>query len=281
MTEKTKGVLLVARNNGRIDYIRQAVFLAKRIRQYLGLPTSIITDSESYLKLAFDESVFDNIISVKGHTDSNLKSYFDGSLSYKVINFKNKSRAKCFELSPYDETILMDTDYIVSNDKLNLCFESDSNLMMFKDSQDIADVRNSREFKYISDSSVDFYWATVVFFRKTEEVEIFFNLVDYIQQEWEHFRNVYQITTSLFRNDFAFSIAAHIMNGFQSGDFVSLLPGKHLYTTDKDVLLKLDSDHMIFLVEKHRYVGEYTLISTKGQNIHVMNKFSLERNIDV
>lgn len=281
MTEKTKGVLLIARNNGQVDYVKQAVFLAKRIKKYLGLPASIITDSADYLKSAFDESVFDKIIDTTNLSESNLKSYFDGSLSYKVINFKNKSRAKCFELSPYDETILMDTDYIVSNDKLNLCFESDSNLMMFKDSQDIADVRNSREFKYISDSSVDFYWATVVFFRKTKEVEIFFNLVDYIQQEWEHFRNVYQIKTTLFRNDFAFSIAVHMMNGFQSGDFAALLPGKHLYTTDKDVLLKLDSDHMIFLVEKERYVGEYTLISTKGQNIHVMNKFSLERNIDV
>ena len=281
MTKKTKGVLLIARNNGRINYVKQAVFLANRIKKYLGLSTSIITDSADYLKSAFDESVFDKIIDATNLSESNLKSYFDGSLSYKVINFKNKSRAKCFELSPYDETILMDTDYIVSNDKLKLCFESDSNLMMFKDSQDIADVRNSREFKYISDSSVDFYWATVVFFRKTKEVEIFFNLVDYIQQEWEHFRNVYQIKTTLFRNDFVFSIAVHIMNGFQSGDFAASLPGKHLYTTDKDVLLELDSDHMIFLVEKERYVGEYTLISTKGQNIHVMNKFSLERNIDV
>ena len=281
MTKKTKGVLLIARNNGQVDYVKQAVFLAKRIKKYLNLPTSIVTDSEDYLRSTFDESVFDKIIGTSYSPGSNLKLYYDGSLSHKVVNFKNKIRSKCFDLSPYDETIIMDTDYIISNDKLNLCFEADSNLMLFKESQDIADVRNSREFKYISDTSVDFYWATVIFFRKTEEMQTFFNLVDYIQQEWEHFRNVYQISTSLFRNDFAFSIAVHIMNGFQSGDFAAPLPGKHLYTTDKDLLFKIKDDHMIFLVEKDRFLGEYTLVSTKGQSVHVMNKFSLERNIDV
>lgn len=281
MMQNSKGVLLIARNNGQVDYVKQAVFLAKRIKKYLNLPTSIVTDSEDYLRSTFDESVFDKIIGTSYSPGSNLKLYFDGSLSHKVINFKNKIRSKCFELSPYDETIIMDTDYIISNDKLNLCFKSDSNLLLFKESQDIADVRNSREFKYISDTSVEFYWATVIFFRKTEETQTFFNLVDYIQQEWEHFRNVYQISTALFRNDFAFSIAVHIMNGFQSGDFAAPLPGKHLYTTDKDLLFKIKDDHMIFLVEKDRFLGEYTLISTKGQNVHVMNKFSLERNIDV
>lgn len=302
MTEKTKGVLLIARNNGQIDYVKQAVFLAKRIKKYLNLPTSIVTDSEDYLRSTFDESVFDRIIGTSYSVDStseeqasstfdasvfdstadlNLKLYYDGALSHKVINFKNKIRSKCFKLSPYDETIVMDTDYIISNDKLNLCFKSDNNLLLFKEAQDIADVRNSREFKYITDTGIDFYWATVTFFRKTEEVKTFFNLVDYVQQEWEHFRNVYQINTPLFRNDFAFSIAVHIMNGFQSGDFAAPLPGKHLYTTDKDLLFKIKDDHMIFLVEKDRFLGEYTLVSTKGQNVHVMNKFSLERNIDV
>ena len=37
---------------------------------------------------------------------------------------------------------------------------------------------------------------------------------------------------------------------------------------------------MTFLVEKKDYLGEYTALKTKGQTIHVMNKFSLNRMID-
>lgn len=281
MTQKTKGVLLIARNNGQLDYVKQAVFLANRIKEYLNLPVSIMTDSPDYLRSKFNKNVFDQIINIEYNTDQNPRFYFDGSLSYKLTEFRNRMRAKSYNLSPYNETILMDTDYIVSNNTLLKCFMSSADLMMFKKSQDIANVRNSREFKYITDVGIDFYWATVVFFRKTEINEIFFNLIDYIEEEWDHFRSVYQIDTTTFRNDFAFSIAVHIMNGFQSGNFVSQLPGKHLYTIDKDVLLNIKEDRMTFLVEKEKYVGEYTAISTKGQSVHVMNKFSLERSIDV
>ena len=152
--------------------------------------------------------------------------------------------------------------------------------MMFKESYDVAKSRNEKEFKYISDYSVDFYWATVVFFRKSPEVQTFFNLVKHVKDEWNHYRRVYQIGSSLFRNDFAFSIAAHIMNGFDKGSFVGTLPGKHYYTIDKDILWQMKDDSMLFLVEKKDYLGEYLPILTKGQSVHVMNKFSLERVIN-
>ena len=50
-----KGAFLIARNNSQVDYVKQAVFLAKRIKKYLGLPTSVLTDSVEYLKNNFDD----------------------------------------------------------------------------------------------------------------------------------------------------------------------------------------------------------------------------------
>jgi hypothetical protein len=70
------------------------------------------------------------------------------------------------------------------------------------------------------------------------------------------------------------------MNGFQTGTFAQQLPGSMMYTTDKDILWSMKDDKMMFLVEKKDYLGEYTAIKTKGQNIHVMNKSSLNRIID-
>ena len=276
----SKGAFLIARNNGHIDYVKQAVFLAKRIKKHLGIPVSIATDSVDYLEEVFGTTDFDKVIKLEYADVNNMRYFFDGTLSKNSANFKNANRANVYDLTPYDETLLMDTDYVIANDLLKSCFDSNSDFMIYKKSDDIAKVREEEEFKTISNTSVDFYWATVVFFRKTETNSILFNLVKHIEQEWNHYRRVYQINSSLFRNDFAFSIAIHIMNGFQPGNFAQQLPGSMMYITDKDVLYKMTEDEMMFLIEKKDYLGEYTAIKTKGQTIHVMNKSSLNRIID-
>lgn len=276
----SKGALLIARNNGDIDYVKQAVFLAKRIKSYLDIPTSIITDSVEYLENCFDSAVFDKIIEISYEDSRNKRAYHDGTLFYKSSSFKNDARHLAYDLTPYTETLLLDTDYIIANDLLKNCFSSVHDFMLFKKSEDIAKVRDEREFERISDYSIDFYWATVVFFRKTELNKTFFDLVAHVKENWKHYVRMYQLESPMFRNDFAFSIAIHIMNGFQSRNFAQELPGKHFYTIDKDILWDLNEDIMTFLVEKKNYLGEYTAIKTQGQSIHVMNKFSLERIID-
>ena len=47
--KKSSGAFLIASNNMHIDYVKQAVFLAGRIKKYLDLPTTILTDAVDYL----------------------------------------------------------------------------------------------------------------------------------------------------------------------------------------------------------------------------------------
>jgi hypothetical protein len=91
---------------------------------------------------------------------------------------------------------------------------------------------------------------------------------------------LYNIDSVAFRNDFAFSIAIHIMNGKSNGRFATELPGTMSYILDKDILIDIDNNKMKFLVEKENYFGEYILAKTTGIDVHVMNKFSLSRFIE-
>lgn len=278
----SRGVLLFAQNNEQIDYIKQAVYLAKRIKRFLDLPVSLVTDSKEYLENTFGLDDFDKIIPLLGVDTASpyQRTFFDGAISHRQASFKNTNRYQAFELSPYNQTLVLDTDYVINDKTLLSCFNSQHNLMMYKKSEDLANTRNIREFEYVSDTSIDFYWATCVYFTKCEKNKIFFDLVNHIADEWTHYRRVYQINSTLFRNDFAFAIAAHIMNGFKSGEVVKELPGTMIYTTDKDVLQKIDGDNFIFLVEKPKHLGEYYIINSKRRSVHVMNKFSLNRCID-
>jgi hypothetical protein len=291
----SKGILVFARNNEEVDYVKQAYFLAKRVKQYLDLPTSIVTDSPGYLEKSFPDwkDVFDKVIkivwtasdvaddSILSNADNHsIKLFNDGSITSKHLMWKNESRTLAYEASPYDETLVLDTDIVINNSLFLQSFNQNNNLLMYNSSYDIAGIDRGLEFTWVSETGVEFYWATCVFFRKTKTNKIFFDLVRHIQENWQHYSSVFQLSSSLYRNDYAFSIAVHIMNGYQSGDFVSPMPGVLYYTTDKSVLWQITDDSLFILLEKHTYSGEYTAFRIKGANVHVMNKFSLNRCLD-
>ncbi len=274
----TNGVLLFANNNKSIDYVKQAVFLAKRIRKYMNLPTSIVTSTELTDE---QKSCFDKVIvhAINENKTTN-KRHHDGDMYNKITRFYNYNRADAYDISPYEQTLVMDTDFIISNDILNNCFLQQKDLLLYNDATHVGIHNGTSEFKRISDTSVDFYWATVFFFKKTTETKIFFDLIKHISKNYMHYRSMYQFRTTVFRNDFAFSIAIHIMNGYQAGEFVGKLPGTKFFSIDKDVLIDIVDDEIKILVQKQSRLGEYTAVNLKGSNCHVMNKFSLERIID-
>jgi hypothetical protein len=275
----SKGAILIARNNTEVDYVKQAVFLANRIKHFLNIPVSIITDNSSYLNENYDAEVFDSVIDISNDSNFTYKKYNDGIFSRKSLEFKNTARADVYNLSPYDETLLLDTDFIVSNTDLLECFNQKNNFLIYDTGVELSGHRDLKEFEYISEVGPKFYWATVVFFRKTKENKTFFNLVKHIQENWNHYKTLYQIRQSTFRNDFAFSIAIHIMNGYKQGNFAKPMPGKMFYTTDRDLLVGLDNTKFTFLLEKQTNNGYFPAV-IYNNSVHVMNKYSLSRIID-
>jgi hypothetical protein len=274
----SKGVLVFARNNAQVDYCKQAVFLAQRAKQFLDLPTTIITDSREYLLSEYPRAteIFDNIIDISTNEQSGIRTYHDGKTE-KKLQFKNESRPLAYELTPYDETLLVDTDVVICNDTFKYCFEQEHDFLIYDKSIDLSGAATQTDYKWISDTSVKFYWATVVFFRKTETNKIFFDLLQHIQDNWKHYDRVYRMNLPFYRNDHCFSIAIHIMNGFQEGNFAKEIPGNLYYTSDKSVLCELNDTSLLLLLEQKR---DYIVSRVKGINLHVMNKFSLNRCID-
>lgn len=276
----TIGAVIFAQNNSAIDYVKMAAFAARRLQQYLKIPVSIITNSKDWLLQSQPDHVFDQIIEITDSANDNFRRFNDGSLSSKIMDWKNYDRSSVYDLTPYDTTLVIDSDYIINSDFLAPLLRKDDNLQLFKTSCDISGWRSTDEYANINSYSVDFYWATVFIFQKNRLTQTFFDLISYIKENWNYFVTLYNITSPVFRNDFAFSIAIHIMNGNMRGDFVTVMPSDICYVTDRDILISLDGNKMKFLVEKQDYLGEYTLAKTDGVDIHVMNKASLNRFID-
>jgi len=270
----SKGVLFIARNNKEINYLYQAVFNAHRVHKYLGVPVSVITDNKEYLETRFDSHPFEHVIEIPNDQDYGYRKYNDGTYSKRNLEWKNTSRAKAYDLSPYDETLLLDTDYIIANSLLKDCFNQLHDFLIYKDSVELSGWRDVSEFELCSDKTIDFYWATCVYFTKCKSNSIFFELLKHIEENWQHYRMAYQILSQTYRNDFAFSIAIHIMNNHSTGYFANPMPGKLFYTTDKDILLNINENELTFLLESKN--NKYFPMKTKDITVHSMNKFSLE-----
>jgi len=276
----TAGIVIFAQNNSKVDYIKLATYTACRARDYLQVPVSIITDSPGYLVASQPDHPFDKIIEIHNTDQTQKKHFQDGKLFSTYLEWKNFARNQAYELSPYDKTMVIDSDYIINSSMLKSAFEGDADLQIYSESMDLAVWRPTKEFERINDKSIKFYWATVFVFQKNLVTESFFNLISYIRSNWNYYRMLYNIDTQLFRNDYAFSIAIHIINGNSENFFVSELPGKMIYTRDTDLLVEANNQSMKFLLEKQNYPGEYQAIKTQGLDVHIMNKFSLSRFID-
>jgi hypothetical protein len=275
------GAIIFAQNNAQVDYIKLAIFSAKQIIKYLEIPVTLVTDNPEWLSNTYpdDVAIFDKVIVTSSHL-SQTKKFYDGSLTSKKFEWKNFTRSQVYELTPYDKTLVIDSDYILNSSILKSAFDSDYDFQIYRNSFDLAGWRDTESFSKLNQYSIPFYWATVFVFEKTQVTEAFFTLINHIKENWEYYRILHSIDGQLFRNDFAFSIAIHIMNGNMDRDFATALPGVMSYITDRDFLVNMKDNKMQCLVEKENYHGEYTLIKTQGIDVHVMNKYSLSRFID-
>jgi hypothetical protein len=274
----TTGALIFAHNNAGIDYTRLAVFCGKRVRKYLDLPVSLVTDNVEWLTKNYPDHPFDQIIPVSVEQSQN-RLFYDGTLSSKKLEWKNGTRFQAYDVTPYDTTLVLDSDMVICSDKLKSAIHRDVPFQIYKKSFDITGWRDQSPYTRMNPYSIPLYWATVFTFKKDPVVEAFFNLVSYIKKNWFYFRVLYNIDMESFRNDFAFSIAIHIMNGKMNGDFVVELPGKLNFIEDRDILISADGPILKFLLQVKDRLGEYTVAKTENLDVHVINKISLEREI--
>jgi hypothetical protein len=273
------GVVLFAFNNTHIDYIKQAIYCAKRVKQYLNLPVQLITDSVNYIQseYPFYTKYIDELTIIPTPAGSQ-KTFYDGIYANKRLEWKNTERSNAYRLSIFDKTIVLDTDLLISNNKLLTCFSLPDDFMIAKDYNLINQEITHPSFNRISDSTIPMYWATILYFTKSNTTKTVFDLVEHIKENYNYYRLVYNISETKFRNDFAFSIAIHTMRGFvEDSNWPTAIPGDMWVSTDKDLLMDI-KDNKIKMLAQRNY--DYKAVKLTDATTHVMNKFSLNEFID-
>ena len=211
----SKGVLLFAHNNDTVDYVQQAVFCAKRVKRFLNLPVTLVTDKQSVANFSFDISKYvDNIVYQDVENHKNFRTFRDSNTTYIRDNWFNTDRYLAYTLSPYNQTLVLDTDVVLCNSNLLQMFESNKQFAATKYYKQFSHLDADPIVSKISLNSIPMYWATMLYFTKSNIAQTVFEAVEHIHDNWLWYKNLYGLTSTKFRNDYAFSIAIHMLQNF-------------------------------------------------------------------
>lgn len=256
----TTGALIFAYNNEHTDYVAMAAWTAKNIRRHLGIPVALVSDIKT--DLHFEQQIYCPSPGTNGR-------WFD---DYKTqVIWHNNTRVNAYELTPWKQTLVIDADYVVASDQLKSLLESKQEFVAYKTAYDVTGLKDFSDLNYFGKYRMPMWWATVMMFKRGDHAQLIFEAMNMIQDNWEHYRNIYNIPQSTYRNDYALSIALGMVNG-HALDHAGI-PGNLASLVPEHKLTQLGPDHyrVDFLTpgQKPRW------IELKNQDFHAMGKKAL------
>jgi hypothetical protein len=241
-SEKSRGILAFAYNVDTIDYVSIAQRTLELASKKLNLPYTLVTDKE----------LPNDLYTMRYDIDTG-----------EFIRWRNVGRHHAYMLSPYDETVVIDVDYLILDNNLNKIFDTSWDYLLARQSMALTASWPAT----MGDTSLPYVWATVFAFRKTPRAKLYFDLIGRIQQNYPYYRALFNIRERNFRNDYAFAIADIILNGYSIGK--QSIPGNVIAVDQSIDSIDLISGKVVVKDKNRAYVLPKT-------NLHIMSKAYLQ-----
>ena len=265
----TKGLLIFAKNNEQFNYIKQAEVAATMAKHYLDVPVSLITIEEDYKDNTSD--IWDKVIYLNDIEVVNGRGvYVEGKR--QDITWYNLDRLLAYDLTPYDETILIDSDYLIQNSLLNNVWNNVEPMLMNTTSRTPAKHQEHIYEKVITDGYPNIHWFTVCYFRKCEEASEWFTVAKEIKENNDFYTTTFNSPYTFYRNDLTAAIASHIVNGHTDG-WMKPLPTRQINSYAPESIIEVKKGSITL------NTGEGP-VRLKDTNVHLLNKFEIEKHYD-
>jgi hypothetical protein len=262
--EMSRGVILFAFNSPEYNYVKMANYTAKRVKHFLDLPVTLIVDHNSIDSVSPD--TFDRIITV----DSDSNNNFQGRV------WLNKGRYQAYDLSPYEETLLLDVDYVINSNKLLKIFDFMDDFCCHNTITYLMDNDGHTEKFNPNNLSIVTLWATVVAFKKTKRVKQIFECLKMVQENYEHYSNIHKFSIDTYRNDYGLTIALKIVNGHSDiktdiipWNLIHILPETNIYKSKDE---PFNTEYTILYTKWRRGKSKKEYITLKDMDFHVIDK---------
>ena len=284
----SKGVLLFAYNNKEIDYGKIAVCCSLAVKKHLIYnDVTLVTNNSTleWLHKSLPEDIIDKSFNNIKVTNTPIyksdRKHFDSPWTKFTAPFINTDHFLAYKYSPYDETLLMDVDYLVMSNSLDMVWGSNEDILVNRNAISLRNEHLNIKDRTLSSKGIPMWWATVVYFKKSYFVERLFGLIEHIYNEYSFYQFLYQFPPVYYRNDYSLSIAIHILNGYIENNEIKHLPVNTIKTMDqKDDIIKVDNNGIVFLCHSPEEPWKNILSRINGIDVHIMNKRALIRHSD-
>lgn len=278
------GAVIFAHNSREVDYALIALISGGLAKKNLNVPVSLITDQSTVAWMEESKiysqavDIFDKIIIVEKPKTSNTRRLHDGD-SNKTVPFVNTNRNSVWDLTPYDRTLLLDSDFLIFSDRLNEYWAVEEDFLIAESVIDVYDQKRlGYHDRYISDTGVHLYWATTVMFTKNQRSKSLFDMISYVKENYDYYADIFRFDPRQYRNDIAFSVAKHILDGFETDKSMTLPP--LLTALDRDILAKVDDTGKLTFLITPNTDSSFCAATIKNMDLHIINKQSIIRNAE-
>tara|TARA_A100000164_G_C21882963_1_gene761204 strand:+ start:561 stop:1400 length:840 start_codon:yes stop_codon:yes gene_type:complete len=173
-----RGILVIAQNLSSVNYVQQAELLAMSLKATNpDTKISLVTNDEVEF-----ENLFDKIIPIPWNDDA------EGS------DWKIQNRWKLYHASPYNKTIVMDTDMLVLQsisewwnflEKYKLFFTN--KVYTYR-----GDTANTSYYRKVFEvNKLPNLYAGFHYFEKSQEAQEFYHWLELVMQNWQAFYEVF------------------------------------------------------------------------------------------
>jgi hypothetical protein len=255
----TTGALIFAFNNEQTDYVGMAAWSADRIRRHLNIPVAVITNCVDQSRLGkFDQVIY-------AEPDSGGTRYFD---DYKeTVTWYNAGRTDAYSLTPWDQTLVLDADYVVCSGELKKVLDMTQDFACHRLAWDMSAIDYFEGLNRFGHHKFPMWWATVMMFRRSNMAQYIFDCMNMVKQNWTHYKDLYHIQGPQYRNDYALSIALGIVSGHTLK--VNNIPWSLASVMPEHELTQIDTDHFEI---KYQVQGRPQITEWKDMDFHAMGK---------
>ena len=160
----TTGALIFAFNSEKIDYLSLAAWSASNIRRHLKIPVAVVTDSDK-VPDAFDHVIYSD------RPQAGVRHFTD----LGAVTWYNYDRNNAYQLTPWEQTLVLDADYVVASNDLMSILDSNRDFLSFRWAFDVTGMNDFSGLNYFGQHRMPMWWATVMMFRWSRHAELIFS----------------------------------------------------------------------------------------------------------
>ena len=203
----SRGYICIAQNNSTVDYLQQAYALALNLKltqsKVNGLTVCVDVETKKKIK-SKHKAVFDHIVDIPWKDDA------------VDDEWKINNKWKYYYMTPYDETVILDTDMIFPTD---VSYWWD--ILAQRDVWSTTKVRTYRGEvvtsnyyrKYFEANNLPNIYTAFFYFKKSELASELFAMTEIIFQHWQRmfFKYMPNGKPDWLSGDVAFALAMHLL----------------------------------------------------------------------